>query len=146
MDTIENPVSKAFEAKRADSPRKRGRPARPQREKAISDLRQKEFGQRLRSLREARKMSAQDIERLIGETAARSISQYESRCYPSGRMARKIADCLGMSPRDMVLLILEFREPEFFMALEGRPAWEPSEREIREYLTPSPKKTEEVLS
>lgn len=111
----------------------RGRPERHPEEAARRALRRQKFGRWLRDLRKGQDIRIQKAAELSGLGSARKLAQYETTCYPSGEVIRKIAPVYGVSDRHMARELLRHSDPELFESLTGEPGYEPTELEIRSY-------------
>ena len=114
--------------------RSRGRPERSPRENAITALRRKAFGERMKALREAADLTPIQAASLAGISSPRKLSQYESVCYPPGQIVNRLAEHYLVDKKTLCSLVLEHSDPELFEGLTGRPGYTPTETQINEYL------------
>lgn len=116
----------------------RGRPERNPHEAALRSLRRREFGKKMREMREAAGLSLSRAASLAGIASARKLSQYETTCYPPGDIIVRIAPFYNVKPRQLCSLVLSHSDPELYTGLTGKEGYMPSEKEIEDYLTRGP--------
>jgi hypothetical protein len=115
--------------------RSRGRPERSPRENAITALRRKAFGERMRALREAAELTPVQAANLAGISSPRKLTQYESVCYPPGEIVVRLAEHYMVDPQAICELVLQHSDPDLYEGLTGRPGYTPTDHQIDEYLT-----------
>lgn len=111
-----------------------GRPGNKPEEAARRNLRRITFGKLLRSIREGAGLSISEAARQAGMTSSRKLAQYETTCYPPGRIVERLAPIYGMTPESLAQMVLKHSDPEMFEALTGRPGYQPSRQAISDYL------------
>jgi len=116
----------------------RGRPERNPRESALRNLRRKEFGKKMREMREAAGLSLSRAAALAGIASARKLSQYETTCYPPGDIIVRLAPFYGVKPRQLCSLVLSHSDPELYAGITGKEGYAPSDAEIEAYLKRPP--------
>lgn len=97
--------------------RKRGRPKTDPVEAMMKEERRKEFGNKLRQLREARGLTLAQASDAAGISSARKVSQYETTCYPPGWIVSALAPVYRVGEKYLAALVLKHSDPELFDAI-----------------------------
>lgn len=133
-----NPIRGVYAAAKEQpkdfSVRTKGRPERNPREAAMRNLRRLHFGQRLRGLREAAKLTQSQAAKHAGMASPRKLAQYETTCYPPGDIVRRLATAYGVDAADLARMVLSHSDPDMFEAITGMRGYQPVEDDIDAYL------------
>lgn len=97
--------------------RSRGRPKTDVEEASRREERRVRFGSKLRQLREARGLTLAEAAQRAGISSPRKLSQYETICYPPGKVIRAIAPVYGVSEAYLADLVLKHNDPDLHQAL-----------------------------
>lgn len=97
--------------------RSRGRPKTDAEEASRREERRVRFGAILRRLREERGLTLADAAQRAGISSPRKLSQYETICYPPGKVIRAIAPVYGVSEAYLAELVLKHNDPDLHQAL-----------------------------
>lgn len=97
--------------------RSRGRPKTDAEEAMRREERRVRFGAKLRQLREAKGLTLAEAAQRAGISSPRKLSQYETICYPPGKVIRAIAPIYGVSEAFLAELVLKHNDPDLHQAL-----------------------------
>jgi len=97
--------------------RSRGRPKTSVEEAKKREARRLRFGAKLRQMREAKELTLAEAAQRSGISSPRKLSQYETICYPPGRVVRAIAPIYGVSEAYLAELVLKHNDPDLYEAL-----------------------------
>ena len=126
MTTNDQPVVDVFEeaarevadiAGESFPVRSRGRPKTEAEEATRREERRVRFGAKLRQLREAKGLTLAEAAQRAGISSPRKLSQYETICYPPGKVIRAIAPVYGVSQAFLAELVLKHNDPDLHHAL-----------------------------
>lgn len=97
--------------------RSRGRPKTSAEEAKVREERRVRFGTKLRQMRESKGLTLADAAHRSGISSPRKLSQYETICYPPGKVIRAIAPVYGVSESYLAELVLKHNDPDLHQAL-----------------------------
>ena len=101
--------------------RPRGRPRMDPSEIRKRAVRREIFGLQLKDLREARGLTLAAAAEAAGIDSPRKLSQYETKCYPPGRVLRILALVYQVTPKYLSALKLSNSDPDDWLSLsDGR--------------------------
>ena len=92
--------------------RPRGRPRMDANERRERIGRREIFGLHLKNLRMARRLTLATAAEAAGIDSARKLSQYETKCYPPGRVLRILASVYHVTPKYLSALKLAHSDPD----------------------------------
>lgn len=97
--------------------RSRGRPKASAEEARLREARRVRFGTKLRKIRESKGLTLAEAALRAGISSPRKLSQYETICYPPGKVIRAIAPIYGVSEAYLAELVLKHNDPDLYRAL-----------------------------
>ena len=118
VDVFEEAAREVADIAAASFPvRSRGRPKTSTEEAKRREERRLRFGAKLRQMREAKGLTLADAAHRSGISSPRKLSQYETVCYPPGKVIRAIAPIYGVSEAYLAELVLKHNDPDLHQAL-----------------------------
>jgi len=118
VDVFEEAAREVAEIAEGSYPvRSRGRPKTSVEEAKLREERRVRFGTKLRQMREAKGLTLADAAHRSGISSPRKLSQYETICYPPGKVIRAIAPVYGVSEAYLAELVLKHNDPDLHQAL-----------------------------
>ena len=118
VDVFEEAAREVTDIAEASFPvRSRGRPKTSAEEAKVREARRVRFGAKLRQMREAKGLTLAEAAARSGISSPRKLSQYETICYPPGKVIRAIAPVYGVSEAYLAELVLKHNDPDLHQAL-----------------------------
>lgn len=118
VDVFEEAAREVADIAEASYPvRSRGRPKTSAEEAKAREERRMRFGAKLRRMREDKGLTLAEAANRSGISSPRKLSQYETICYPPGKVIRAIAPVYGVSEAYLAELVLKHNDPDLHQAL-----------------------------